>query len=194
MEYYVLDTETTGLKAGYHEVIEISIIRCKDGEQKTVFIKANFPKRANVDSLAIQNKTAADLSCGLNKPAAIKIIEDFILEDKKTPAHRCIIGHCIAFDRRFLYATWESENKLYPADLWLCTKSFMNRYIKKTGMGKQKLGLENSLKIIGIPPVPGAHKASVDARNTFELFNKLMEQNIIQHVSLIKNVPHTKKE
>ena len=57
LKFYVIDTETTGLKSGYHEMTEIGIIRCEDRVQLWRQIKCVYPERANIDALMITKKT-----------------------------------------------------------------------------------------------------------------------------------------
>ena len=189
LNYLIIDTETTGLSAS-HEIIQISVIRCSDKVQRTVNIKAEYPHRASPEALRIQGKTFHDLKFGSPKSEAVEIIHEFLLEDGLTPAHRCIVGHNVPFDRRFLFSTWESVNKKFPADLWLCTKEFTRKLAKRKGLVKPKLNLQASMEIAGLQPKLGAHNAVVDTMNTNELFQTLMNENL-NHLSLIKNIPHS---
>lgn len=201
IKYYILDVETTGLKAGYHEVNQISIIRVSDGFQKTANIAVDFPDRASPDALRIQKKRKYELKIGLPRDDVVEEIDAFFEEDDLTPAHRCIVGHSVAFDRRFCHAMWAFSGKEFKADLWLCTKSFTQRWGKKIGpdmiaksqgQPKAKYGLDMCLKAAGINPKFGAHSATIDTQNTLSLFNFLMEKKL-DYVSIIKRVPHKTK-
>jgi len=131
IHYYVIDTETTGLKASFQEIIQISTIRCNDRFQKTINIKADYPGRASKQALEIQGKTIYDLAEGIDKTLAVKQMEEFFEQDGKTSEHRCIVAHNAPFDRRFLHALWLSVGKKFPADLWLCTRTFTGKWAKK---------------------------------------------------------------
>ena len=50
--YYVIDTETTGLRQNYHEMTEIGIIRAVDRVQLWKPIKCENPQNASFDALA----------------------------------------------------------------------------------------------------------------------------------------------
>ena len=189
INYYIIDTETTGLKAGYHEIVQISVIRCNDKFQKTANIKAEFPSRASKEALAITKKTYADLSKGIERAQAVVEITEFLEEDNKTSEHRCIVAHNAPFDRRFLHATWDASGLAFPADLWMCTKEFSRKLAKRKGIIKPKLSLAASLDLAGIIARGGAHNAVIDSLNTFELWQKLMEEKL-GHVSIIKRKPH----
>lgn len=61
INFYILDTETTGLSTKLHDVIEISIIRCSDKNQMTKNIKADNPKNASLEALKVNGKSISDL-------------------------------------------------------------------------------------------------------------------------------------
>jgi DNA polymerase III epsilon subunit-like protein len=198
IEYYVLDTETTGLKVEYHEINQISVRRVSDGKHISVDIAVENPSRANYQALQIQGKTKEDLSIGMSLSEAVEIIDGFFASDNKTKAHRCIVAHKASFDKKFCWAAWDSVKKEFPADLWLCSIEFAKRYVKKYGgekialaqnNQKVKYGLNTFMEGIGLQPKSGAHSASVDTENTVELFNWLMNSKT-EHVSLIKRDPH----
>lgn len=189
LNYYILDTETTGLKAGYHEIVQISVIRCNDKFQKTLNVRAEFPNHASKEALAITKKTIADLYKGIDRIDAVTQLTEFLEEDEKSSEHRCIVAHNGSFDRRFLHAMYETSGKKFPADLWLCTKEFSRKLAKKMGVEKPKLTLAASLERAGVPAKTGAHNAVIDTLNTYNLWNKLMDEQL-GHVQLIKRVPH----
>ncbi len=198
INYYVLDTETTGLKADYHEINQISIQRLGDNFQKTWNIAVDFPERASQQALDVQKKTKFDLKRGQPKAVVVSEIDAFFDEDDGVAAARCIIGHNISFDRRFLHRTWVTLVKEFKCDLWLCTQKFMKAYGAKVGLEKiasiqnekkAKFGLDNSLKAFGIVPKVGAHSATVDVQNNRILFDKLMDQKL-DYVRLIERIPH----
>src|SRR3954465_3825367 len=120
LNYYLVDTETTGLSAA-HEVIQISLIRCADRVQLSRDIKAEFPERASPEALKVTNKTKDDIIKGMAKEDAVKLFTDFIEEDGLTPAHRVFLAHNCQFDRRFMNALWAKCGTKFPIDLYLCT-------------------------------------------------------------------------
>lgn len=187
--FYTVDTETTGLKAGFNEIIQMSLVRHADDIQVSKNIKANHPERASREALQIQGKSFYDLKDGESHIECAKYFSDFLEEDGATPKHRCIIGHNVSFDRRFIHSTWESANKIFPADLWLDTKEFGRKYAKKIGIEKPKLSLANCLEMTNLKPRFGAHNAIIDSLNTVDLFRFLMNENL-NHLTLIKSVPH----
>jgi DNA polymerase III epsilon subunit-like protein len=196
--YYVIDTETTGLKANYHEMTEIGIIRCSDRVQIHRLIKCDYPERANFDALAITKKTMADLEKGYDKNYVVEECIKFFEEDGGTPAHRCIIAHNANFDKKFLHALWAQNGKKFPANLWLDTMSMTKEYIKmigldvehkEKGLPKPKVNLHAACDIAKIKKFADAHNAKVDSRNTYLLYKSLIDKNV-NHLPLIKTDVH----
>lgn len=189
LHYYIIDTETTGLKSGFHEIVQLSVIRCQDDFQKTMNICAKYPERADKQALAITKKSIYDIQQGIDRNLAVEQLNTFFADDQKTSEHRCIVAHNAPFDRRFLHALYESCGQIFPADLWMCTKEFSRKLAKRMGVIKPKLTLDASLERAGIEKRAGAHNAVVDSLNTLDLWKKLMSENL-GHVSIIKRVPH----
>lgn len=191
LEYYILDVETTGLNPSYHEITEISILRCKDRMQLSKKIKCFYPERANAVSLQITNKTFDDLSKGDNLFDVMNLCNKFLEEDNKTPEHRVIIAHNASFDRRFVHANWNKGKMKFPASLWMDTLAVSRAYVKKTNPASKNksYNLDYCLDLFEIKKFAGAHSAKVDTRNTYLLHNKILEKNfdIISH---IKSHPH----
>lgn len=201
LQYYVIDTETTGLKSNYNEMTEIGIIRCTDRVQLWRQIKCEFPERANFDALAITKKTMADIVKGYDKETVVTECEKFFNEDGLTPAHRCIVAHNAPFDRKFLQALWESCGKEFPANLWLDTISLTKDFIKKHGeaglnitktpTGRVSTQLHACCDIVGIKKISEAHNAKVDSRNTYLLHRSLVDEKKVDYLPFIKTDVHT---
>lgn len=189
--YYVIDVETTGLKAEYHEMTEIGIIRVKDRVQLWSQIKCENPERANADALKITNKTLADLKLGKSKEKVVEDCEKFFNEDGLTAAHRCIVAHNAQFDRKFLHALWKSVGKEFPANLWIDTMGMVRAYAKEIGIKKPKVNLHASCDLLEIKKISQAHNAKVDSRNTYLIFDKLINEKKQNHLSLIKTAIHS---
>lgn len=190
LKFYVIDTETTGLKAHYHEMTEIGIIRCEDRVQVWRQIKAVNPERASVDALMITKKTLADLENGHEREAVVAECNKFFDEDGGTPAHRVIIAHNAPFDKKFLHALWEQCNQTFPANLWLDTMALTRAYAKMIGLVKPKLNLHAACDIVGIKKISEAHNAKVDSRNTYLLHRDLVESKNVDYLPFIKTAVH----
>ncbi len=203
LNYYVVDTETTGLSVSFHEINQISIIRVSDGFQKSWNIAVENPKNASAEALKIQGITRADLKNGIPVAEAITAVDAFIAEDGLNEASRCFIGHNVSFDRRFMQAAWAKEKKKLMTDLWLCTRKFMKAYTKRFGEEKmlqeQAKEIPDILKVkytqdmcltgVGLKPKFGAHSAAIDSQNCLTLYQFLMSQGL-NYARVIENVPH----
>jgi DNA polymerase III alpha subunit (gram-positive type) len=191
IQYYVIDTETTGLRCGYHECTEIGIIRATDRVQLWRQIKCEYPERASFDALAITKKTLADLSNGFDKEKVVEECNKFFAEDGLTPQHRCIIGHNIfSFDKRFLFALWESVGKEFPGTMWLDTIPMTKKYAKDIGLVKPKVNLHAACDIVGVKKISEAHNAKVDSRNSYLLWKNLVEDKKVDHLPFMKTAAH----
>jgi DNA polymerase III alpha subunit (gram-positive type) len=190
INYYILDLETTGLKSGYNEIIEISVIRCEDRVQFTKEVKAKYPERASLDALEVCGKSFEDLIYGEDIEDVVNECNDFFNLDNSTPEGRCIVGHnIIGFDKRFLHATWEQQNKVFPANLFFDTMQMTRDIIKKAG-DKSKVNLDASCDYFGITKKGTKHTAKADTRNNYFLWKALMENKSIDYIRYIKNFPH----
>lgn len=190
LQFYTIDVETTGFSLDWHEITQISIIRNSDRHQMSKFIKPEFPQRVSKQALEATGRTYKDLLKGLPKKEAVEELNKFIENDGQTSEHRCMIGHNVSFDRRFCFALWASLGKIFPASLWLdtksCTKAYANKYL---GIAKPKLTLQASLELCG-KKMPGtAHDAIVDTRGTYILHDHLVKQGF-DYLPFIKRTPH----
>jgi DNA polymerase III epsilon subunit-like protein len=197
--FYIIDTETTGLKADFHEMTEVGIVRCTDRLQLWRQIKCEWPERANFDALAITKKTLADLDKGLSREQVVEECERYFSEDGATPAHRCIVAHNAPFDRKFLHALWGQVGKVFPAHLWLDTMGLIRQYLKESGIeaDRKSKGLKKALVNLhascdwaGINKFSDAHNAKVDSRNTYLLYRDLVENKKIDYLPFIKTEVH----
>lgn len=189
IQYYIVDTETTGT-GNQHEVIEISIIRCSDKVQITRFIKAEFPERASLDALAINNKTLEDLKNGISKEEAIEEVEKFFSLDNSSPEFRCMVAHNAPFDQRFLHNMWAKCGKTFPANMFLDTMQLTRLAAKKMGLIKPKVNLAAACDLFQIKKTGQLHSSKTDTRATFFLWKKLTEEMNIDYIQNIKTIPH----
>jgi DNA polymerase III epsilon subunit-like protein len=196
LSYYAVDLETTGLMAKnmYHEITEISIIRCVDKVQLFRNVRCENPQNASVDALRITNKTMSDLTKGVSRKEAVDICNRFFNIDGLTPAHRCIIGHNIfTFDKKFLHALWENVGEIFPAHLYLDTIPMMRFYAKQIGLIKPKVNLHASMDICGIKKVGARHNALSDSQNSYLLWKDLVDNKKIDYLPFIKTAIHLPK-
>jgi DNA polymerase III epsilon subunit-like protein len=192
IEFFAVDTETTGV-TDQHEVIEVSVIRCSDKVQITRFIFAEHPERASLDALRVTGKTLNDLKVGISKEEAVQDLEKFFESDGLTPAHRCMVAHNEAFDRRFLHALWAKCGKTFPANMFLDTMQMARAAAKNMGLVKPKVNLEAACDLFKIKKTATFHNAKMDTRNTYFLWKKLSEEVGVDYLPMIKTAPHLLK-
>ena len=111
--------------------------------------------------------------------------------DGSNPESRCIIGHNIGFDRRFVWRHWEAIGRKFPAHLWLDTLEVMRKLAKKRQLVKPKLSLQASCEMLNIKTGNGWHSAKGDTRNCFLLWRELMKE--FDNIDFIKSLPHMTK-
>src|SRR5271166_3620860 len=190
ISFYVLDLETTGLvyKNNFHEICELSILRCADRVQMTRQVKVEKIANASFDAMTITKKTAADYAIGITKNQLINDVEGFLEEDNSTQAGRCLIGHnVINFDKQFLWQLWERHKKQFPFDLYLDTMHLAKAAAKKRQLIKPKFNLSAACENFGIKKVAGEHNALSDTRNCFFLWQKLVDE--VDYLDHIKRIP-----
>ena len=205
ISYYIIDLETNGLLVGHHEVVEFSIIRASDRVQLSLNIRCLSPERSSLDALRITGKTLADLQVGDPKEKVVAEVNAFMDLDKQNPSARCIIGHnIIKFDKRFLHEMWSSSGSIFPADLYLDTLELTKQFIKvgdvqnahlyKTATGRTSTTLHSALGLTGTKQATSQkHTAKSDTRNTYMLWQKLVNDHQIDYLPFIKNHPHIVK-
>lgn len=183
INYYICDTETTGLSKDMHEIVEMSVIRVADKVQLSRQIKAEHPNNASLDALKITNKTISDLLEGVSKEQAVKDFNNFFAQDGSSPEHRCIIFHNAPFDIKFIQALWNKCNSIFPCNLSADTMTLMRAWKKKNNLDI-KVNLKDSLDALKIEKRSGFHNAAGDTRNTYRLWMKLKEE--VNYIPMIK--------
>lgn len=177
MEYYVCDTETTGVDVSKNELTEISIIRNKDLVQKTWNIKIKYPENCQKQALEITGKTIRQLlTTGKYIEEVIPLVNKFLEEDGVRPEERIILAHNYSFDQRFIEYWWKECGYVFPAKLWCCTLAMSKKYNKKLGLSKDAK-LETMIEKFGIKHKK-FHSATYDTQATYKLFLKLKQAGI----------------
>lgn len=191
MHYYVIDVESTGLKAGFHEISQISVIRCSDRNQLSLFITIENFKAVDPRALEATGRTIQDLirSDSVDKKTAVDKLHNFITSDNMTDEHRCFIGHNCDFDKRFCHALWDKAGKKFPGACWLDTKPFAKQWAIQNGITPENLKLPTCIEFAGIKSAGVHHNAITDTRNTYALWKKAMDDGI-DHLPFIKRKPH----
>lgn len=187
--FYLFDSETNGLKAFWHEITEVCVIRDHDRLSLSRNVRIAHPERSDSRALAITGKTVEEIMKGDSSEDVINAFEEFLNMDGVTPAHRCFIAHNANFDLKHLHALWAKHNRKFPADLWLCTMQMARAALKKRGIVKPKVNLEATAEAFGTKRVEGQHNAISDARNLWFIWHQLQKE--IDYLPFIKTIPHS---
>lgn len=184
--FAIVDVETTGLVAGYHEIIQIAIVPLNldlDVAQVRPFyynIKPNNPEHAESQAGVVHGINIDDLL--LNAPTQDKVL-DYLLEwfselplgheRRLTP-----IAHNWGFERGFL-TSWLGPDLMnsifhpHPRDTMIYALMLNDRAAM---MGKDppfpRVGLVDMCRRLGIP-LERAHDALADCMATAKLYSTL---------------------
>jgi DNA polymerase III epsilon subunit-like protein len=117
-EIYVADTETTGLDARLHDVIELSILRLSTGQQKTWSLKPTNVETIEPGALRVNGHKREDLcwetkigkETYLDPNVVLVDVENWLGEDGLPSENRVMCGQNVAFDRDFLQQLWVKCN------------------------------------------------------------------------------------
>lgn len=188
MDYsiYVLDTETTGLDPVKYDVIEVSILRLEDGEQKSWFMQPTNPAQFEVAALRINGHKIEDLrhetvegrETYQDPNKTIIDIENWLMEDGLPTQQRVLIGQNISFDRDMLKHLWR---KCDSADSFPFGRKYMDTMVIEmfldycNGEMDKKYSLVNIIKQYGVKNEK-AHNAAADVRATKEVFVAQVER------------------
>ncbi len=191
MKYFVIDTETVGIKCGFHEITEISILNCETLEQVVWMVKIKHPERADKRALMVTNKTLNELlSRGRYIEDVLDEINSFLQEGSKEVDEICMIAHNASFDRRFIEDAFTSNDKTFIGQYWLCTVAMAKKFNKtilkltKASASLEKMLISGNVKNVEL----NAHSAEVDVRNTFKLW-KVMTARGMSNTEFIKLSP-----
>lgn len=187
MEYslYIADTETSGLDSHHHDVIELSLYRMSDDQQKTWCIKPTNINNIDVGALRINGHKIEDLKhetkfgrdTYLDPKKVIIEIENWIMEDDVPTSNRVLCGHNISFDKAMLEQLWikcDAKDTMPFGRRILDTMQieFMMDWCK--GTMAEGYSLSNLNKKYGIVNSK-AHTAAADVLATKQVFEKQVE-------------------
>jgi len=198
--FYVADCETTGLDSRLHDIIELSLLRLSDGEQKTWYIKPINPNNIEAAALRINGHKLEDITwqtkAGRDRymePAkAIIEIENWMMEDGVPAEQRMLVGQNIAFDRERFEQLWIKCNSKdsFPFGRRVMDTMIIEVFLDwcKTQLSglnfkmAEGYSLNNLTKKYGVKN-DKAHAADADVRATRDVFLKQTDF----FTSLLKN-------
>ncbi len=159
----VIDTETTGLRAGRDRVIEIGAIRLIGDsveERYETLIDPRIPIPAKITRLT---GISTDMVQGAPVAARVlPLLEDFLDE-------AVVVGHNVKFDVGFLAAEFRMAGMQYPDNPSICTARLARRILRALP-SRSLAGLKRHYGIRA-----RAHRAMDDAQATAHVFRKLVQ-------------------
>jgi DNA polymerase III epsilon subunit-like protein len=182
---YVLDTETTGLDSHLFDIIEVSLYRLSDDEQRTWLLQPTNPNNFEPTALRINGHKIEDLRHETEQgkklykdPNKVIIeIENWLMTDDVPTEQRLFIGQNVSFDLARLEQLWikcKSKDSLPFGRRYMDTmviEIFLDYCREQMSEG---YSLNNIIKKYGIKN-DKAHSASADTKATKEVFMKQVE-------------------
>lgn len=181
-DYTIIDLETTGLDPSFDEIIEISALKIRNNkiiEEYSTLIQPTY----EIDEF-ITNLTGITNEMLKNAPLLDEKIEeiiDFIGED-------IIVGHNVNFDINFLYDNYLKIDK----------KELKNDYIDTMRLAKNFLKELKHHRLMDLVyyyeiDTKGFHRAILDCKSTFDIYNNIKMDIINKYDSVEKWVDLLKK-
>ncbi len=182
MDYvmYVADCETTGLDSHLHDVIELSLLRLNDGQQKTWCLKPFYPERAEAAALRINGHKIEDLRHETKEgreryrdPNQVIIeVENWMMDDGVPANQRILIGQNIGFDHERFEQLWIKCNS---KDSFPFGRRFMDTMVWAVMMDYVHGQMSDNYSLAGISKKYGikntaAHTAAADVVTAAEVF------------------------
>lgn len=167
-DYCVLDTETTGLTPGTNEIIEIGMLRVRNGKIVSRYSQLVQPTQRISSFITSLTGISNEMVAGM--PSLDEIREDvfdFIGDD-------VILGHNILFDMKFMNAGFQTDlaneymdtlqfaRKVYP-ELSHHRLSDLSRYLRLTN---------------------NEHRALADCVTTYELYETIKKTMALRNVGV----------
>jgi len=174
-----VDTETTGLDARKHEIIEIALVRIRQdwtaGEKPAFAEIDSWSAKIKPENIAGADPAALRIN-GYTAGAwedAISLRDALTLFSEKT-AGAIMVAHNVAFDAEFIDTNLSMlgiPNKMHYHRL----DTISMAYAKLHGIPEvTRFSLGELCKYFGITNI-SAHSAESDARADFEIFKRLLE-------------------
>lgn len=163
--FALIDLETTGLKPGAHQIIEVGAIRIQGGQEESHFHSLIWPVRSLPAEIQALTGIDEDTLRHVGRPLEA-VLPDFLgfLEDLP------LCSHHIAFDMDFLRHACSLVKAPVPLNQRIDTLSLARRYVREAGDYR----LTSLMEHFGLE-YPNPHRSLSDCRATFHLLCKLIE-------------------
>lgn len=167
-ELVFVDTETTGLKAGAHQVIEIGAMT-GDGAEFVALIKLERGAEVSPDAMRVNG---IDLRGREWRESAVSLRDALDAFVRWLPTGAVLIAHNAAFDRRMLEADALRAGVTWPDVEWFCTKTWADELRKRGELATIDSKLHTLCSHFGVPN-DGEHRALADVVRMARVFDEL---------------------
>ncbi len=172
MNFCVLDTETTGLRAYYHEMVSFCGIKLNDNleeiDRLVIRIKPLHPNRIEAEAVKINGYNSRLWKDALTPDEAAPMIAEFMRD--------CIpVAHNWAFDRGFILALFKTANR---QDLRIMRRGIDTIALSIAAFapyGLKSYSMESIGRLLGWPKQK--HRAEPDTVMCVALFRLLYPTN-----------------
>lgn len=180
----VLDTETTGLVAGEHQVIEVYALRVHRDDQDSLHRLVRLEPGAVVDDRALAVNGLSPRSAAFLREAVSlrQVIEEL---DAWIGHSATIVAHNASFDRRMLVADAARVGLELRRARWFCTKLWAQALQRSGAMPPVGARLTDLCAHFGIVNTD-AHRAQGDVEATLAVFEALRDLDEAHERSLIE--------
>ncbi|MDX1547508.1 MAG: DEDD exonuclease domain-containing protein [Rhodothermales bacterium] len=168
--FVVVDTETTGTKAGRDRLIEVAAVRVRGGAVVSEFAQLINPQRSVPHR--ITRLTGISTAMLLGEPPAYRVLPRFLdfLGDG------VLVAHNLPFDLRFLNAELDGMGREALGNETLCTLRLARRLLP----GLRSKGLTSLIDFYGLK-VEQRHRALGDAAATAQVLIQFLKQVQTEH-------------
>lgn len=167
-ELVFVDTETTGLKAGAHQVIEIGAMT-SDGAEFVALIRLERGAEVSPDAMRVNG---IDLRGREWRESAVSLRDALDSFVRWLPTGAVLVAHNAAFDRRMLEADALRVGVAWPAVEWFCTKLWADDLRKRGALATADSKLHTLCAHFGVPN-DGEHRALADVVRMARVFDEL---------------------
>ena len=171
----VLDTETTGLDADIHEIIQIATITYVISNDGDRYVLKKCERKINPQqlhtaqerALQINGFTIEDWKGAPNASEVMPEIKEII------EGSDVLVGQNLIFDLRFINEVCH-RNEIEPPDFppYIDTKSIADRLVRANWL--QRSGMDYLVEHYEVQVEGRAHTALVDCERTMAVFDELM--------------------
>lgn len=167
-ELVFVDTETTGLKAGAHQVIEIGAMT-SEGAEFVRLIRLERGAEVSPDAMRVNG---IDLRGREWRESAVSLRDALDSFVRWLPTGAVLVAHNAAFDRRMLEGDAARVGVEWPEVEWFCTKMWADDLRKRGALATVDSKLHTLCAHYGIPN-DGEHRALADVVRMARVFDEL---------------------